>query len=222
MKKASDRSSHLPLPSVVLLEPRKSPVQARSAASVDAILEATIQVLLSVGKERLTTTRVAARAGVSVGTLYQYFPNKSALMQAVLKRHLEQVAEAVERVCREQEGNSLTQIGPALINAFLDAKMKDPKTSVAFYAVSSDVDGVKIVQRVRVRTNRAIVGVLASAREPLRKDPQVVASMLQSAMFGVSGRLLESSTPEKELKTMREELIYLVSTYLEACSAPLA
>jgi AcrR family transcriptional regulator len=222
MKKASDRSSHLPLPSVVLLEPRKSPVQARSAASVDAILEATIQVLLSVGKERLTTTRVAARAGVSVGTLYQYFPNKSALMQAVLKRHLEQVAEAVERVCREQEGNSLTQIGPALINAFLDAKMKDPKTSVAFYAVSSDVDGVKIVQRIRVRANRAIVGVLASAREPLRKDPQVVASMLQSAMFGVSGRLLESSTPEKELKTMREELIYLVSTYLEACSAPLA
>ena len=148
--------------------------------------------------------------------------NKSALLQAVLKRHLEQVAEAVERVCREQEGNSLTQIGPALINAFLDAKMKDPKTSVAFYAVSSDVDGVKIVQRVRVRTNRAIVGVLASAREPLRRDPQVVASMLQSAMFGVSRRLLESSTPEKELKTMREELIYLVSTYLEACSAPLA
>jgi AcrR family transcriptional regulator len=141
MKKASDRSSHLPLPSVVLLEPRKSPVQARSAASVDAILEATIQVLLSVGKGRLTTTRVASRAGVSVGTLYQYFPNKSALLQAVLKRHLEQVAEAVERVCREQEGNSLTQIGPALINAFLDAKMKDPKTSVAFYAVSSDVDG---------------------------------------------------------------------------------
>jgi AcrR family transcriptional regulator len=212
----------LPLPSVVLLEPRKSPVQARSAASVDAILEATIQVLLSVGKERLTTTRVASRAGVSVGTLYQYFPNKSALLQAVLKRHMEQVAEAVERVCREQEGNSLTQIGPALIDAFLDAKMKDPKTSVAFYAVSSDVDGVKIVQRVRVRTNRAIVGVLASAREPLRKDPQVVASMLQSAMFGVSRRLLESSTPEKELKTMREELIYLVSTYLEACSAPLA
>ena len=70
-----------------LLEPRKTPVQARSAASVSAILEATIQVLLSVGKERLTTTRVAARAGVSVGTLYQYFPNKSALLQAVVKRH---------------------------------------------------------------------------------------------------------------------------------------
>jgi AcrR family transcriptional regulator len=222
MKKASDRSSHLPLRSEVLLQPRKSPVQARSAASVDAILEATIQVLLSVGKERLTTTRVALRAGVSVGTLYQYFPNKSALLQAVLKRHLDNVAQEVERVCREQKGNSRKQMAPALINAFLDAKMKDPKASVAFYAVSSDVDGAKIVQQVRVRVNRAIVGVLASACEPLRKDPQVVASMLQSAMFGVSQRLLESSTPEKELNPLREELTYLVNAYLEACSAPLS
>src|SRR5271170_5449003 len=110
MKKASDRSSHLPPRSDLVLEPRKSPVQARSAASVDAILEATIQVLLSVGKERLTTTRVALRAGVSVGTLYQYFPNKSALLQAVLKRHLNQVTDAVELVCKQQKGGTLQQI----------------------------------------------------------------------------------------------------------------
>src|SRR6266436_8082725 len=103
MKNAPFVSSHLPQRSQVLLEPRKSPVQARSAASVDAILEATIQVLLNVGKERLTTTRVALRAGVSVGTLYQYFPNKIALLQAALQRHLVAVTEAVERVCKKQE-----------------------------------------------------------------------------------------------------------------------
>ena len=65
----------MPAASQTLYEPRKTPVQARSAASVAAILDATIQVLLRVGKEQLTTTLVAARAGVSVGTLYQYFPN---------------------------------------------------------------------------------------------------------------------------------------------------
>src|ERR1700722_18672970 len=105
--KLRSRSSHLPQRSQAILEPRKSPVQARSAASVDALLEATIQVLLQVGKERLTTTKVALRAGVSVGTLYQYFPNKSALLKAALIRHMDAVTEAIERVCREQRGNSL-------------------------------------------------------------------------------------------------------------------
>jgi len=208
----------LPQRSQVILEPRKRPVQARSAASVDAILEATIQVLLSVGKERLTTTKVALRGGVSVGTLYQYFPNKSALLQAVLRRHLDEVTVAMERVCQEQRGNTLQHMATALITAFLEAKMRDAKTSVALYSVSSDVDAAKIVQQTGVRSNRAIVGMLATACEPLTKDPQLVASMLQGAMVGVSRRLLESGAPEKHLDTLRQELIFLACAYLNACS----
>jgi AcrR family transcriptional regulator len=209
----------LPLRSPMLLEPRKSPVQARSTASVDAILQATIQVLLSVGKERLTTTRVALRAGVSVGTLYQYFPNKSALLQAVLRRHLDQVAEAVERVSREQRGNTPHQMAAGLITAFLNAKMKDLKASVALYSVSSDVDGARIVQQMSIRSNKAIVAMLATAREPITKDPQIVALMLQAAMAGVSRRLLESAAPEKHFDVLLQELIFFASVYLEACSA---
>jgi AcrR family transcriptional regulator len=207
------QTSHL------LLEPRKSPVQARSVASVDAILQATIQVLLGVGKERLTTTRVAARAGVSVGTLYQYFPNKRALLQAALKRHLQEVTATVERVCREQQGNTMHQMAEALITAFLTAKMRDAKTSAALYSVASDVDGARIAQRMGVRINQAIVEMLTAARAPLAKDPQIVASMLQSAMGGVSRRLLESGAPEKHYEPLRQELIFLVSAYLEASAA---
>ncbi len=213
----------MPQRSNALLEPRKAPVQARSAASVDAILEATIQVLLNVGKERLTTTRVAFRAGVSVGTLYQYFPNKSALLQAALRRHVDGVADAVERICREQRGNTLKDMGTALVTAFLKAKMKDAKASVALYSVSSDVDGAKIVQQTGVRSNKAIAGMLATASEPLTKDPQLVASMLQSAMAGVSRSLLECDAPEARLDTLRQELIIFVSAYLATCSTrPLA
>ena len=134
-------SSHLPQRYKKLLDPRKTPVQARSTASVNAILEATIQVLLKVGKDRLTTTIVAQRAGVSVGTLYQYFPNKSALLQAALKRHLDEVTTAVELVCKQQQGATLSQMCAALITAFFEAKMKNAKTSVALYSASSDVDG---------------------------------------------------------------------------------
>lgn len=209
----------MPHPSPALLKPRKLPVQARSAASVDAILEATIQVLLGMGKERLTTTRVAMRAGVSVGTLYQYFPNKSALLQAALRRHMDEVTEAVERVCKEQRGNTLQQMATALVTAFLTAKMRDARMSVALYSISSDVDGTKIVQEMGVRSNKAIVGMLATSCEPLGTDPQLLASMLQGAMAGTSRRLLESDAPEKQFDALRQELIFLVCAYLEASSA---
>jgi len=115
------------------LEPRKSPVQARSTASVEAILKATIQVLLKIGKERLTTTRVAARAGVSVGTLYQYFPNKNALLRAALQRHMDEIGSALETICREQTGSSLEKMAMALVTSFLEAKMKDAKAPALSY-----------------------------------------------------------------------------------------
>jgi AcrR family transcriptional regulator len=203
----------------VSLEPRKSPMQSRSVASVDAILAATIQVLLRVGKERLTTTRVAARAGVSIGTLYQYFPNKSSLLGAVLRRHMDDVASAIECTCREQAGRTLEQMRAALINAFLAAKMRDVRISVALYAVSADLDGVKIAQKVGVRSQKAIACMLETTTDPLTRDPQLIAAMLQGTMAGVSRRLVESAAPEKQFDSWREELIFLCCSYLQACTA---
>jgi hypothetical protein len=91
--------------------------------------------------------------------------------------------------------------------------------SVALYAVSSDVDGAKIVQETGIKSNKAVVGMLKTAREQLTTDPQLVASMLQGVMVGVSRRLLESTAPEKQFDTLREELIFLARAYLNACSA---
>jgi AcrR family transcriptional regulator len=209
----------MPQRSQPFLEPRKTPVQARSAASVNAILDATIQVLLRLGKERLTTTKVALRAGVSVGTLYQYFPNKSALLQAVLKRNLDEVTTAVELVCKQQEGATLRKMATALITTFFEAKMKNAKTSIALYSVSSDVDGAKIVQQMGVRWNKAIVKMLGSSCEPLTKDPELVAWILQAAVTGVSRNMLESGAPEKDAHTLHQELIVAVCAYLDVCSA---
>ena len=208
----------MPQHAQVVLEPRKSPVQARSAASVDAILEATIQVLLRIGKEQLTTTKVASRAGVSVGTLYQYFPNKSSLLQAVLRRHLTEVGDAVERVCKEQKGRTLRQMATALITAFMQAKMRDAKTSVALYSVSSDVDGAKIVQQMGIRFHKAVVRMLTTSCEPLTSDPQLVASMIQGAMVGISRRMLESGASEDQREILQRELIFVACAYLDACS----
>ena len=112
----------------------------------------------------------------------------------------------------------------ALITAFLEAKMKDAKTSVALYSVSSDVDGAKIAQQTGARSNKAITRMLTSAADPLIPDPlipdpQLAASMLQAAMVGVSRRMLESKDPEKEFETLHRELIFVACAYLDACSA---
>ncbi len=200
-----------------ILKPRKMPIQARSNASVDAILQATLQVLVAVGKERLTTTRVAARAGVSVGTLYQYFPNKSALLQAALRRHMNEVRNAIEKVCSTHLHASLLDMGSGLIHAYLTAKMQSVKSSAALYAVSSDVDGAAIAKAASHRSRRAVVALFATAREPLSKDPEVIATVVLSAFNGISRSLLESKSPEAQLVPLRDELIALVHAYLRTC-----
>ena len=200
------------------LQPRKSPVQARSTASVDAILEATLQVLLVTGKERLTTTRVAERAGVSVGTLYQYFPNKSSLLQAVLKRHFDEVAAAVEAVCTENHGQPLAEMAAALVGTFLRAKLRDGKAGVALYAVSSDVDGVRLVQQISGRVHAAISAMLASAPDLGGIDAGLVTTVLQGTMSGVSRQMLESENPERMLAPMEAQLTAMLSAYLKGCA----
>jgi AcrR family transcriptional regulator len=153
---------------------------------------------------------------VSVGTLYQYFPNKAALLQAALRRHLNGVAQIVEGACREQEGNTHRQMVTALVAAYLEAKMKNPKTSVALYSVGSDVDGATIAQEMGIRLNRAIVRMLTSSSDPLSADPKLVATMLQGAMVGVIRSWLESGGPGEQCEAVRRELITLGCAYLGA------
>ncbi|MBB6142742.1 AcrR family transcriptional regulator [Silvibacterium bohemicum] len=202
-----------------MLQPRKTPVQVRSAASVEAILQATLQVLLAVGKERLTTTRVAQRAGVSVGTLYQYFPNKSALLQACLRRHMDGVSRAIGDICEKHKSDGLLEMGTALVFAYLDAKMRNVKESATLYAVSSDVDGAAISKASSERSRRSVAELFATAREGLTKDPEVVATVVLAALNGVARRLLEAKFPEREAEALREELIVLVHAYLRTCTA---
>jgi hypothetical protein len=80
------------------------------------------------------------------------------------------------------------------------------------------VDGARIVQQMGARFNKAIVRMLATASEPLKTDPQLVAFMLQGSMVGVSRSLLESGAPEEQFQTLRRELVFLACAYLDACS----
>jgi AcrR family transcriptional regulator len=90
--------------------------------TLDAIFEATIQLLVAGGIHRLTTTRVAERAGVSVGTMYQYFPHKESLVYALNARYLETLAEKIEAACESQQGASIGDMVEALVGTYWRAK----------------------------------------------------------------------------------------------------
>lgn len=79
------------------LKPRKKPSQARSAAAVDAIVEATIRILRQDGWAACTTTRIAALAGVSVGSLYQYFPNRDAILARLAEDEARRESQALQQ-----------------------------------------------------------------------------------------------------------------------------
>ena len=86
------------------LEARKQPVQARSRMTLDAILDAATRVLTMESLSGFNTNRVAEVAGVSVGSLYQYFPNKAALMSALIDREQLRLATALEAAVERNAG----------------------------------------------------------------------------------------------------------------------
>ena len=198
------------------LEPRKTPVQARSAVTVEAISEATVQVLLSHGVDRLTTTRVAARAGVSVGTLYQYFPNKDALLFAVLESHLDKVAAVLTNACEQSHGLPLAAMVKAVVEPFVDTKMARTDVSLALYRIAADLGGVKLVKSVGERSNRALETMLVTAADAEFEDVKFAARMMMASMAGTTRAVLEAGAQPATVRRLREHLVLLCCGYLEA------
>src|SRR5690349_7139420 len=111
----------------LLTQPRKSASQERSRATVDALVEATARILVREGFDKASTNRIAEVAGVSVGSLYQYFPGKEALVAAVIERHQQEIMQTV----RGELANVLAQPVEKAIRRMVAAAVKahrvDPK-----------------------------------------------------------------------------------------------
>ncbi len=206
----------MPKAAPVALEPRKAPQQSRSVVTVEAIYDATIQILLRSGHDRLTTVHVSERAGVSVGTLYQYFPNKQALLLAVLERHLDRTARAVEDVCAANHFQPLEVMMDELVNRFIDAKLADRDTSVALYRIAAEPGGDLIIARTRSRFQAAMTAMLRTAKLPLSADVPFMVHVIYLTMAGTLRGHLESNAPPRTTKKLREHLAKLLVAY---CSA---
>jgi AcrR family transcriptional regulator len=107
--------------------PRKSATQKRSRVTVNALLEATARILIREGFDKASTNRIAEVAGVSVGSLYQYFPSKEALVAALIDRHNEEVMRAVRGELAEAVNLPIAQAVRKLVAVAIKAHRIDPK-----------------------------------------------------------------------------------------------
>ena len=209
----------MPADAGVAFEPRKTPIQARSTVTVEAISEATVQVLLRHGAERLTTTRVAERAGVSVGTLYQYYPNKQSLLFAVLEHHMNNVATRVEAVCESACYRPLGEMIKEMVEAFVNAKMERADISVALYRVSADVGGPALIKRISQRSRKAVEAMLQTAPDAQSPPDKFAIDIMLAAMAGAMRSLLETGPTSATVRKSREQLVLLCQSYMAAATA---
>jgi len=107
--------------------PRKRPKQERSQATVQAILTATTHILTEDGYDQLTTNRVAEQAGVSIGSLYQYFPNKEALIFALAEHHANEMVQLAQHYLTELGDRSILEVLQQIVKAALAAHAVNPK-----------------------------------------------------------------------------------------------
>lgn len=115
------------MPSRPATAPRKLATQQRSRATVDALIEATARILVRDGYDKASTNRIAGLAGVSIGSLYQYFPSKEALVAAVIQRHDQALMRVVRRALAEVETLPVERAVGRLVAMAVEAHRVDPK-----------------------------------------------------------------------------------------------
>lgn len=181
---------------------------------MDAIIEATLQVLRRDGYVALTTTRVAERAGVSVGTLYQYFPDKRSLVTALMVRYFGLMVGSVRNAALEVTGAPLEPALRHTLRALLQVKRENLDLALAIRGPMAELDGAGFL-RDATSELIAVAAAMVRAALPNLKHPEQRAALLLSALEGaVSHAVFESP----ELLTepwFLDELVTLGVSYLQ-------
>jgi AcrR family transcriptional regulator len=199
------------------LKPRKKPTQARSKATVDAILAAAAQVLEVKGYAGATTDRIAERAGVSVGSLYQYFPNKDALLVALAERHIDEGFALVRELLADALREPPTIGG--LLRRFVDALFALHENEPRLHRVL--FEEVPLPSSVRSELRRRENALASEVRALLEAFPQVKvrdASVTAYILVHTVDALVHNFVlhPPKEIDSeqLKEELVRMLHGHL--------
>lgn len=148
---------------------RNAPVQARSAARLTALLDATASVLADVGMERLTTALVAERAGASIGTVYRYFPDRVTLLQALAARNLERLEERIDAAIPAISGPAIEALD-AVAGLFVAMFREEPGFRSLRLGDVLDVRDAARPEAAKARLARSIADAMAVAYDDVEID----------------------------------------------------
>jgi AcrR family transcriptional regulator len=147
---ANMRKNHRPV-----ISSRKLPQQARSTELVAAILQAATQVLAKEGATRFTTARVAEKAGVSVGSVYQYFPNKAAILFQLQADEWKRTAEMLKLILEDQSHAPLDRLR-ILVQAFIRSECEEAEMRIALNDSAPLYRDAPEAQRVRASADKTV------------------------------------------------------------------
>ena len=195
---------------------RRRPKQARSRVTVDAILEAAAEVLAEEGPEGATTNRIAERAGVSIGTLYQYFANKKALYQALGDRFAEGMRRSVLDLAPIiAEGNNLRTVLQRSLDTLLGGVMADPVLHGMLHVTAlppRDFEVIDAFERELAVSVAALIRIHPLLRER-STDPDLDARFLVRAAAGAMSRTLSIEPELVATPAFRDALVRLIDGY---------
>ncbi|MEZ4442363.1 MAG: TetR/AcrR family transcriptional regulator [Polyangiaceae bacterium] len=200
------------------LAPRKRPRQARARATVEAILEATARILVRRGWAGTTTNHVAECAGVSVGTLYEYFPSKEALVHALVTRHLDEAEARLSALASglATEPPSLEGLVRAIVATMLELHEAAPRLHRVLFDEVPHPPAIRArVRAIEEAQTDALAAVLPRLTEI--EEPRVTAQVIVALLEALAHRwvLTPGADPLPRVR-MQAELERLVLGYLAA------
>src|SRR3984957_19081250 len=195
---------------------RKQPQQARSAELVATILEAAVQVLAKEGAQRFTTARVAEKAGVSIGSLYQYFPNKAAILLRLQSDEWRQTTEMLSAILEDIRRPPLERLR-ALVHAFVRSECEEAGMRVALNDAAPLYRDAPEAREARVSGDRTMQVFMREALpQALESTRALAADLITTTLTKVGKPFSESPRSPTEIETYAGVMADMFCAYLES------
>src|SRR6478609_1414289 len=194
---------------------RKEPRQARSTELVSAILEAATQVLAQEGAHRFTTARVAEKAGVSIGSLYQYFPNKAAILFRLQSDEWQETTDLLRGILEDKQKPPLERLR-ILVHAFIQSECDEAEMRVALNDAAPLYRDAPETQEARAESNKTVQIFMKEVLPQASKSTRLIASELIKTTLSTAGKdFSEKPRSPKQIKTFADAMADMFCAYLE-------